>query len=132
MARPRKKIDKEQLRQLAERQWNDREIAAFFNVSLHTIHRRFGDQIDKHRALGMAKRRDIAHAAIQTIAKYLDPQRMIGDALRISAAAKLIKLGQDSIKVEVPVNPDGNTEAEVRVNLIRDLKEKKKREAEEL
>lgn len=59
MARPRKKIDEEQLRKCAEKQWHIREIAAFFRVSTDTIHRRYAAIIEEARQSGKAKLRDL-------------------------------------------------------------------------
>ena len=59
MARPRKKIDIEQLIKCAEKQWHIREIAAFFRVSTDTIHRRYAAIIEEARNSGKAKLRDL-------------------------------------------------------------------------
>lgn len=59
MARPRKKIDVEQLIKCAEKQWHIREIAAFFRVSTDTIHRRYAAIIEEARNSGKAKLRDL-------------------------------------------------------------------------
>jgi hypothetical protein len=65
MARPRKRIDVEVLKKLAERQWPDTEIAAFFcresnnfKISHQTIRRRYGQIIDTCRLNGKSKLRD--------------------------------------------------------------------------
>lgn len=59
MARPKAPIDKEVLEKLAERQWTEIEIAAFFKVSTDTIRRRFASLIDECRQRGKAKLRDL-------------------------------------------------------------------------
>lgn len=59
MARPKIPIDEEKLVKCAEKQWTDEEIAAFFKVSIDTIHRRYADQIDQARHSGKAKLRDL-------------------------------------------------------------------------
>ena len=59
MARPRKKIDIEQLIKCAEKQWHIREIAAFFRVSTDTIHRRYAAIVEEARNSGKAKLRDL-------------------------------------------------------------------------
>lgn len=59
MARPRKKIDVEQLIKCAEKQWHIREIAAFFRVSHDTIQRRYASIIEEARNSGKAKLRDL-------------------------------------------------------------------------
>src|SRR5712671_6938059 len=53
--RPRKKIDKEQLKKLAMKFWPIESIADFFGVSRDTIKRRFAETIDEGRAAGKAK-----------------------------------------------------------------------------
>lgn len=59
MARPKKPIDIDQLKKIAERGWNDDEIGAFFNATGQTVRRRFGPIIDSHRLNGKAKLKDI-------------------------------------------------------------------------
>ena len=59
MARPRIKIDVEQLEKCAEKQWSVAEIAAFFRVSHDTIERRYALIIKEARARGTAKLRDL-------------------------------------------------------------------------
>lgn len=59
MARPRIKIDEEQVRQCAMKMWSIREIAAFFRVSHDTIERRFASIILEARQSGYAKLRDL-------------------------------------------------------------------------
>lgn len=59
MARPRKKIDEEQLRRCSEKQWHITEIAAFFRVSTDTLHRRYAAIIEEARQNGKAKLRDL-------------------------------------------------------------------------
>jgi hypothetical protein len=59
MARPRKKIDPEQVRKLAERQWSDVQIGAHFGVHSATIARRFANLLIDARHNGKAKLIDI-------------------------------------------------------------------------
>jgi DNA-binding transcriptional regulator YhcF (GntR family) len=59
MARPRIKIDREQVRQCAMKMWSVKEIAAFFRVSHDTIERRFADLIEEGRQSGYAKLREL-------------------------------------------------------------------------
>jgi hypothetical protein len=59
MARPRKKIDIEQLQKCAEKQWSDVEIAAFFRVSVKTLHRRYVQLIEEAKQRGKTKLRDL-------------------------------------------------------------------------
>lgn len=58
MARPRKQINEEQLRKCAEKLWSITELAAFFNVSTDTLHRRYAAIIEDARQNGKAKLRD--------------------------------------------------------------------------
>lgn len=55
MARPKKPVDAETVRKLAERQWTTEMIAAFCNVSRDTIERRFAATLVKGRENGKAK-----------------------------------------------------------------------------
>lgn len=75
MARPRKKIDVEQLIKCAEKQWAITEIAAFFRVSTDTLHRRYAAEIELGRQNGKAKLRDLmwlrAANGSDTIIKHL-------------------------------------------------------------
>lgn len=61
MARPTKwtKVDVEQLRQCAQKQWSNVEIAAHFRVSTDTIERHFAAIIKEARESGRAKLRDL-------------------------------------------------------------------------
>ncbi len=58
MARPKKPINEEQVRKVAAKLWSISEIAAFFNVSTDTIHRRYAAIIEEARQNGKAKLRD--------------------------------------------------------------------------
>ena len=57
--RPRKKIDTEQLRKLAERQWSNEQIAVFLGADRRTIERRFSQLLIDARQQGRAKLIDI-------------------------------------------------------------------------
>lgn len=59
MPKPKLKIDAEQVKKLAAKQWTYREIAAFFNTSEATICRRFVTQISLGRASGTSLLRDM-------------------------------------------------------------------------
>lgn len=59
MPRPRIKIDKEQVEKCAEKQWTNREIAAFFRVNEVTLWRRYAKEIDDARQRGLTKLRDL-------------------------------------------------------------------------
>jgi hypothetical protein len=59
MARPRKKIDQEQLERCAEKHWTILEIAAHFRVGKKTIERRYGSLIAECRERGKSKLRDL-------------------------------------------------------------------------
>lgn len=59
MARPRIDIDEEQLEKLAIMQCADREIAAWFSVSVDTLHRRYADLIRKARDKGRTELRRV-------------------------------------------------------------------------
>lgn len=52
MARPRKQIDKEQVEKLAALQCTMQEVAAFFDVNVSTISRRFAKEMAKGREMG--------------------------------------------------------------------------------
>lgn len=54
MGRPKKKIDPEQVAQLARRFWSQRQIAAFFKVDEGTIRRRFSAIIEENKHVGTA------------------------------------------------------------------------------
>lgn len=64
MARPRVKIDPEQVRALAEHQWNVSMISSFLNVSDTTVTRRCGEALRKGRHAGQAKLIEIAWSRI--------------------------------------------------------------------
>ncbi len=57
--RPLLAIDHEQVTKLAERQWRNREIAAFFNCDEGTIRKRFSASLEKGRDSGKGKLRDL-------------------------------------------------------------------------
>lgn len=57
--RPRKKIEVEQLKKLAERGWSARQIASHFEVDEATVRRRFSAIIAEARQHGQAKLLDI-------------------------------------------------------------------------
>lgn len=59
MGRPKKPIDPEQVRKLAERGWNVCAIASHFEVDEMTIRRRFSEIIVESRKHGAAKLLDI-------------------------------------------------------------------------
>lgn len=59
MARPRKPIDPEQVRKLAERQWSDEQIAAVIGCDRRTLERRFPQLLRDARHAGRAKLIDI-------------------------------------------------------------------------
>lgn len=52
-------IDPEQVIKLAERQWSNREIAAFMDCDEGTIRNRFSAELAKGRDCGKAKLRDL-------------------------------------------------------------------------
>lgn len=52
-------VDIEQLRQCAQKQWNDKEIAAHFRISTDTLDRHFAEEIAAARQTGKAKLRDL-------------------------------------------------------------------------
>lgn len=52
MGRPLAPIDEEQVLKLAQMMCTQREIAAFFDVSVDTIHNRFSDIINKGHEIG--------------------------------------------------------------------------------
>lgn len=54
MARPKKPINEEEVEKLALMQCSQEEIAAWFNVSVDTIHRRFADTIKRNRLKGVS------------------------------------------------------------------------------
>ena len=55
MGRPKKKIDEEGVRKLAEKQWSYEMIGAFFGVSHQTIMRRYGRIVEESRQEGKSK-----------------------------------------------------------------------------
>lgn len=57
--RPKKKIDIEQLKKLAERLWSDEQLGAFFNIHKQNIRRRFATEVDSSRHIGKAKLVDL-------------------------------------------------------------------------
>jgi AraC-like DNA-binding protein len=61
VGRPSKKgnVDLDQLRQCAQKQWNDKEIAAHFKISVDTLERHFAEEIAAARQTGRAKLRDL-------------------------------------------------------------------------
>ena len=93
MARPVIPIDEEHLKQVAERQWSTKEIAAFFGVDRATIQRRYAALIDEARAKGCAKLRD---ALWSKVAK--------GDTKVMLHMAKHHLLQQDKVKIESDTN----------------------------
>lgn len=114
MARPKKPIDKDHLGKLAERGWFDEEIAAFFDVHVDTIKRRFADFIATQRLKGRAKLRD------------LQWQRAIAGSDRMIIHMSQHKLGEHA-KVEqtVTANTTVNTSpalTELLVKLQEELK----------
>lgn len=66
MARPRKILDVEKIKKLAEHQWNDEQIAAFFGVGRHTIQRRYATEIEAARHVGRANLLEILFNRLQT------------------------------------------------------------------
>lgn len=52
-------VDLDQLRQCAQKQWNDKEIAAHFKISVDTLDRHFAEEIAAARQTGKAKLRDL-------------------------------------------------------------------------
>lgn len=71
MGRPQKKIDIQQLEQLAERQWTTDQIAAFFRVSRDTVERRYAEQIKESRHRGTSKIKDLLWERMGTSEKIL-------------------------------------------------------------
>lgn len=59
MSRPPADIDEQQVRNLAERGWSGRQIAAHFGVAESVIRRRFSAVIEEARQHGAAKLIDI-------------------------------------------------------------------------
>lgn len=99
MARPRKKIDVEQLIKCAEKQWHIREIAAFFRVSHDTIQRRYASIIEEARNSGKAKLRDLqwkrALEGSDTMIKHMS-EHYLGQHSR--QQVDLNKVPEDAIK----------------------------------
>lgn len=59
MGRPRIILDREKIRKCAEKQWTDEEIADFFDCSSDTLRRNYCEDLDRGRASGRAKLRDL-------------------------------------------------------------------------
>lgn len=59
MGRPKKPIDPDQVKNLAERGWSGRQIAAHFGVNEATIRRKFDALIAEARQHGAAKLLDV-------------------------------------------------------------------------
>jgi hypothetical protein len=59
MGRPKKPIDEKQLEALAERQWSDVQIAAFFEIHVTNLEKRFASKIAECRQRGKAKLLDV-------------------------------------------------------------------------
>jgi hypothetical protein len=103
MARPRKVIDVEQLKKVAERQWSNEMIAAFFNVDRKTIERRFSPEIEEGRQRGRAKLVDLLWARA-----HGNPERNIKGSDRILEHVSNRYLGpvKTILKIEAKDLPD--------------------------
>lgn len=77
MARPKKKIDPEQLRKLAEKHWSTESIAYFFGVSVRTVNRRFGRAIEEARHGGKSKLLDLLWARASGAAGQKQSDRIL-------------------------------------------------------
>lgn len=100
MARPRIKIDVEQLESLAERQWTITEVAAFFRVSRDTIERRYAANYADGKQRGFAKLRDLQwkraeqgsdRMLIHLGEQYLGQTKQVGIEATVSGSFGILK-----------------------------------------
>lgn len=111
MARPRKIIDIEQLRNLAAKQWSVDEIANHFKVGRDVIYRRFATIIEEARHGGLAKLRDLQWS-----------QAVKGDTSMIKHMSEHY-LGQHTKRIHVSEIPDDVFMAEAEKRLKKKMEE---------
>ena len=122
MARPKAKIDEKNLEALAERQWTDVQIAAFFGVDERTIQRRFAAKLIECRQRGKAKlldvlwQRGVAEKSDRILVHLAD--RVLGPVTQ-----KVEEQPPTQVEVRV-VNPEIEARAMAHYKLLKETNER--------
>jgi monomeric isocitrate dehydrogenase len=113
MGRPKKPIDVEQVKKLAEKQWSDHQIAAFMNIDRRNLERRFAPILKEARETGRAKLIDLQWKYV------LDPKR---PSERILIHMCKHYLGQhDKQKIEAETKVDIAASSELTSDIKRHI-----------
>lgn len=107
-------VDPEKVRPLAERLWNNEQIAGYLNVSRHTLEWQLAEELDAWRECGKAKLLDIAWSRV--LKNHLS-DRVLIEMLR----RYVFKTHLDKFRVELEagvINPTDKTK-----DLFKEIKE---------